>query len=78
MPMGYLMDTPSGTIKNIIVEKVDSIETTLAHILPEMTANLLGPICIIIYLFVVDWRMALISLITLPIGFFCYAGMMKD
>jgi ATP-binding cassette subfamily B protein len=78
LPMGYLMDTPSGTIKNIIVEKVDSIETSLAHILPEMTANLLGPICIIIYLFVIDWRMALISLITVPIGFFCYAGMMKE
>jgi ATP-binding cassette subfamily B protein len=78
LPMGYLMDTPSGTIKNIIVEKVDSIETSLAHILPEMTANLLGPTCIIIYLFVIDWRMALISLITVPIGFFCYAGMMKD
>ncbi len=78
LPMGYLMDTPSGTIKNIIVEKVDSIEPTLAHILPEMTANLLGPICIIIYLFAVDWRMALISLITVPIGLFCYTGMMKD
>ncbi len=78
LPMGYLLDTPSGTIKNIIVEKVDSIETTLAHILPEMTANLLGPICIIVYLFAVDWRMALISLITVPVGFFCYAGMMKD
>ncbi|HHV11983.1 MAG TPA: ABC transporter ATP-binding protein [Clostridiales bacterium] len=77
LPMGYLMDTPSGTIKNIIVEKVDSIETTLAHILPEMTANLLGPICIIVYLFVVDWRMALVSLITLPIGLFCYGGMMR-
>ncbi len=78
LPMGFLMDTPSGTMKNIIVEKVDSIETTLAHILPEMTANLLGPACIIIYLFAVDWRMALISLITIPIGLFCYTGMMKD
>lgn len=78
LPMGYLMETPSGTVKNIIVEKVDSIETTLAHILPEVTANLLGPVCIIIYLFVIDWRMALISLITVPIGLFCYMGMMKD
>lgn len=78
LPMGYLLDTPSGTIKNIIVEKVDSIEPTLAHILPEMTANILGPICIIIYLFAVDWRMALISLLTLPLGLFCYIGMMKD
>lgn len=78
LPMGYLLDTPSGAMKNVIVEKADSIETTLAHILPEMTSNLLGPVCIIIYLFATDWRMALISLITLPIGLLCYMGMMKD
>lgn len=78
LPMGYILDTPSGTIKNTIVEKVDSIETTLAHILPEMTANILGPVCIIIYLFATDWRMALISLLTLPLGILCYMAMMKD
>jgi ATP-binding cassette subfamily B protein len=78
MPMGYLLDTPSGTMKNIIVERADSIETTLAHIVPEVTANLLGPIGIIIFLFALNWRMALVSLITLPLGLLCYMGMMKD
>lgn len=53
-------------MKNIIVERTDSIETTLAHIVPEMTANLLGPLGIILYLLAVDWRMAPVSLITLP------------
>ena len=77
-PMGYILDTPSGKFKNIIVEKVDSIEPTLAHVLPEMTSNLLIPLGIIGYLFALDWRMALISLITLPVGFLCYMGMMKD
>jgi len=65
-------------MKNIIVERADSIETTLAHIVPEVTANLLGPIGIIVYLFALNGRMALISLITLPLGFLCYMGMMKD
>lgn len=78
VPMGYVLDTPSGKFKNIMVEKVDSIEPTLAHVLPEMTSNLLIPVAIIIYLFVIDWRMALISLITMPIGAACYMGMMKD
>lgn len=76
LPMGYLLDTPSGTLKNIIVEKVDSIETMLAHVIPEMTANTMIPVAIVIYLFTLDWRMALISLITLPIGLLCYMGMM--
>lgn len=76
LPLGYVSDTPSGSLKNVIVERIDSIETTLAHVLPEFTANLLGPLLVIIYLFTIDWRMALISLITIPIGLLCYMGMM--
>lgn len=60
------------------MEKADSLETPLAHVLPEMTSNLLIPICIIIYLFILDWRMALVSLVTLPIGFIFYMLMMRD
>lgn len=76
LPMGYILDTPSGALKNIIVEKVDSIETILAHVVPEFTANLMVPVAIVVYLFTLDWRMALISLITLPLGLLCYMGMM--
>jgi len=78
VPMGYITETPSGQFKNTIVEKADSLETPLAHVLPEMTSNLLIPIGIIIYLFILDWRMALVSLVTLPIGFIFYMLMMKD
>lgn len=78
VPMGYLLDTPSGKLKATMVERVDSIESPLAHVLPEMTSNLLVPLGIIAYLFTLDWRMALVSLITLPLGFIAYMGMMKD
>lgn len=76
LPLGTVKDTPSGSIKNIIVERIDSIETTLAHIVPEFTSNLLAPIGILIFLFFLDWRMALASLATVPIGIFCSMGMM--
>ena len=59
VPLGYVKDTPSGTFKNIMVERIDSIETTLAHIVPEFTSNLLAPIVILIYFFLTDWRLAL-------------------
>ena len=68
LPLGTVLDRSSGSYKNIIVERVDSIETTLAHLLPEMTANVLGPVCILVYLFVLDWRMALLSLVSIPVG----------
>lgn len=78
VPMGCVLETPSGQFKNIIVEKADSLETPLAHVLPEMTSNLLIPLGIIVYMFILDWRMALVSLITLPIGFIFYVMMMRD
>ncbi|MGC4019305.1 MAG: ABC transporter ATP-binding protein [Muricomes sp.] len=76
LPMGYLLDTPSGRLKNILVERVDSIETTLAHVVPEMGGNVLISIATMVYLFVLDWRMALAALIPLPLGLLCYMGMM--
>ena len=68
LPMGDILDTPAGQLKDMIVDRVEGLETTLAHMVPEMTANLLIPICLLVYLFVLDWRMALVSLITLPVG----------
>lgn len=76
LPLGTVLDTPSGSLKNTIVERVDSIETTLAHILPEFTSNLLAPAVLLIYLFTIDWRMAFASLATVPLGMLCYMGMM--
>lgn len=78
VPLGYVIDTPSGALKNIIVERVDTIETTMAHIIPEFTSNLLVPLGLLVYLFALDWRMALASLVTIPIGLLCFFGMMKD
>lgn len=68
LPMGTILDTPSGQYKTVIVERVEGMEPTLAHLIPEMTANLLIPIFIFIYLFILDWRMAFISIITLIVG----------
>ena len=42
LPLGTVLDRSSGSYKNIIVERVDSIETTLAHLLPEMTSNIVA------------------------------------
>ena len=78
VPLGYVKDTSSGTFKNIRVERIDSIETTLAHIVPEFTSNLLAPVIILIYFFLTDWRLALWSLVPVVVGFLSYFGMMLD
>ena len=46
------------------------METTLAHLFPEMTANIAAPVLTILYLFVLDWRLALLSLVVFPVAFF--------
>ena len=76
MPLGTVLEQSSGALKNTLIERIDSIETTLAHIVPEFTANLLIPVIILIYIFTVDWRMGLASLATVPLGMFCYVFMM--
>ena len=78
VPMGTILDTPSGKFKTIIVDTVEKLELPLAHMVPELTANILIPILMLVYLFSLDWRLALISLVTIPVGAFCYMGMMKD
>ena len=75
MPMGTLLDTPSGQMKDTIVDRVEGLETTLAHLIPEMTANILIPLCLLVYLFVLDWRMALLTLVVFPFGM-CFVGVM--
>lgn len=78
MPLGAVMDTSSGQMKQIIVDQVESMERPLAHLLPEMTANILGPVSILIYLFVLDWRMALLSLVSIPVGMVFMMAVMKN
>lgn len=66
----------SGELKNILVERVDSIEPTLAHVIPEMSSNAVVVMTTLAYLFALDWRMALASLITLPLGMVFFMLMM--
>lgn len=78
IPMGYVLDTPSGSFKRLLVEKIDSIETTLAHAVPELTSNLTAAFAVFVYLMVLDWRLALAALLTIIVGLACLLGMMKD
>ena len=69
VPMGTILDTPSGQYKTTIVDRVEGMEPTFAHLIPEMTANILVPLSIVVYLFILDWRMALLSFVTVIVGF---------
>lgn len=76
MPLGDVLARGSGELKNILVERVDSMEPTLAHVIPEMSSNAAVVLATLIYLFCLDWRMALASLLTLPLGLLFFMLMM--
>ncbi|MGP1442445.1 MAG: ABC transporter ATP-binding protein [Anaerovoracaceae bacterium] len=78
LPLGTVQGMPSGALKNIICERTDSMEPTLAHVVPEFTANLCAPIMLFIYILTVDWRIALLSLATLPVAGIAMVWMLKD
>ncbi len=78
LPLGTVLDMPSGSLKNIMIERIDSMETTLAHIVPEYTSNIILSIVLVIYLFVLDWRLALACMAVLPIGLIAMCFMLKD
>lgn len=78
LPLGTVQGMPSGALKNIICERTDSMEPTLAHVVPEFTANLCAPIMLFIYILTIDWRIALLSLATLPVAGIAMVWMLKD
>lgn len=78
LPLGTVQGMPSGELKNIICERTDSMEPILAHVVPEFTANICAPIMLFIYILTIDWRMAFLSLATLPIAGIAMIWMLKD
>lgn len=62
-----------GTLKNVVVDRIEQIEVPLAHMIPELSANLLLAIAIAAWIIAIDWRLALACLATLPIGLLAMA-----
>ena len=77
-PLGTVVEESVGKLKSVIVDRVETIELPLAHMIPEGISNLCLPIAVFIYLISIDWRMALAMLITVPIASVAYFSMMKN
>ena len=78
LPMGYFETRGSGRLKTLLTDQVEDMEKPLAHVLPELTANLLAPAALLVWMFFIDWRLALCALIWIMLGFSVTGGMMKN
>lgn len=77
-PLGEVMGRRIGYLKNIIMDKVDDIEPPLAHMIPEVTSNLLLPLAIFAWMLVIDWRLGLSVLIAPILSMILMAFLMKN
>lgn len=78
MPLGDTLSRTAGEWKSVIVDRVETIELPLAHMIPEGISNLLLPTCVFAYLLVMDPLLALSALVCVPIGGIVYGIMMKN
>lgn len=76
-PLGTVYNFTAGRIKNIIVDRVETVELPLAHLIPELSSHLMLPIAIFVYLCTIDWRMALAALMTVPLAGISISMLMK-
>ena len=77
-PLGEVESRPIGAMKSTIVDRVEDVEPPLAHMIPELSSNLLLPLAVVIAMFAIDWRMGLALLVTIPVALVPMAAGMRS
>lgn len=77
LPLGYHSVNPSGKQRKIIEKNTDNLETLIAHQIPDFVQSLVLPIAFLVFMFTYDWRLSLICLLPILIGFGILASMLK-
>lgn len=76
-PLGTIQDMGNGKIKKLFTDDIDQVELLLAHAIPEGIANLSMALIAIVCMFFANWKLALLSLCSLPLGLFAMGMMFK-
>lgn len=69
LPLGFTETFGSGKLRKIIQESTGAAETYLAHQLPDKCSAIATPVGLLVLLFVFDWRLGLLSLVPVFLGF---------
>lgn len=77
-PLGWFTDTTAGQVKQGMQDDVGALHHLVAHSYSETAAAVAAPIAAYAYLFFVDWRLALILAIPVPVFVVIYCRMMAD
>lgn len=77
LPLGYHILHPSGKQRKIIEKNIDNLEILIAHNIPDYVQSLVLPIAFLVFMFRYDWRLSLICLVPILIGFILLFSMLK-
>ncbi len=77
-PLGTIQEKGVGVLKKMFIDDIESIELLLAHAIPEGISNVAVPVIIYIAMFFADWKLALLTLCSLPLGFVAMGVMYKQ
>jgi ATP-binding cassette subfamily B protein IrtA len=78
LPLGFFSLNPSGKLRKIIDENAGQTETFIAHQIPDLVGSYVTPVAMLGLLFIFDWRLGLLSLVPLAVGFGLQKRMMTD
>lgn len=68
LPLGYFSEHASGSVKKVMSEDVERIEHFVAHNIVDFVSGVVTPLVTVVFMFAVDWRMALAAIISIPIA----------
>lgn len=77
LPLGYHILHPSGKQRKIIEKNTENLEILIAHNIPDYVQSLVLPIAFLVFMFRYDWRLSLICLVPILIGFILLFSMLK-
>lgn len=77
LPLGYHSLNPSGKQRKIIEKNTDNMETLISHQIPDFVQSAVLPVAFLVFMFMYDWRLSLICLLPILIGFGVLATMLK-
>lgn len=77
LPLGYHILHPSGKQRKIIEKNTDNLEILIAHNIPDYVQSLVLPIAFLVFMFRYDWRLSLICLVPILVGFILLFSMLK-
>ena len=77
-PLSWFSQTNSGKVRKAIEDDTLTLHTLIAHAPVERVAAIATPVSLLIYAFILDWRLGLLSIATIPIYLAIQAYSMKD